>query len=261
MGERSTYPDGEPCWADVVTPDLAAGQRFYTAMFGWEYQNSGPEFGNYSMATLNGKTVAGVTPPPPGLEPGAMPPVWSVYLASADADATAAKVDHAGGKVIMGPMDIPGSGRMFMAVDTAGAAFGVWQPGGHSGAQLTEEPNTPVWAEVHSGEGASEDAFYRSLFDYQQEQIGDGTSFDYNVWSIGDRQVAGRMKEPEPPNPPYWLVYFSVDDTDAAAQRATSNGGRVLWGPDDSPYGRMATLADPNGAVFAVIDPSRRVAG
>src|SRR5262245_2861383 len=101
MGERSSYPDGEPSWADVVTPDLAAGQRFYNAVFGWDYQNSGPEFGNYSMATVNGKLVAGVTPPAPGSEPGSAPPAWTVYLASADVDATAAKIGQAGGKVIM----------------------------------------------------------------------------------------------------------------------------------------------------------------
>jgi predicted enzyme related to lactoylglutathione lyase len=260
MGERSNYPDGEPCWADVVTPDLDAGQRFYNALFSWEYQNSGPEFGNYSMAAVNGKLVAGVTPPPPGSEPGSTPPVWTVYLASADVDATAAKIDKAGGKVIMGPMDVPGSGRFLVAVDPTGATFGVWQAAGHYGAQLTEEPNTPVWAEVHTGDGAAADTFYRSLFDYQQEQIGDGTNFDYTVWSIGDRQVAGRMKEPDS-STPHWLLYFAVDDADAAAQRATGNGGRVLFGPEDSPYGRMATLADPNGAVLGILDPSRRVEG
>ena len=128
MGERSTYPDGEPCWADVVTPDLDAGKRFYTAMFGWEYQDSGPEFGNYSMALLNGKTVAGVTPPPPGVEPGSMPPVWSVYLASADADATAAKVDQAGGKVIMGPMDVPSGQWIIQCQDPQGAHFALLAP-------------------------------------------------------------------------------------------------------------------------------------
>jgi predicted enzyme related to lactoylglutathione lyase len=68
------------------------------------------------------------------------------------------------------------------------------------------------------------------------------------------------MKEPDSPTP-YWLVYFAVDDADAAVQRATGNGGRVLFGLEDSPYGRMATLADPNGAVFGVIDTSRRAEG
>jgi len=204
-----------------------------------------------------GAAAAGIGP----VQQEGMASAWTLYIASDDVDKTAAAITEHGGTVILPPGRVGAMGSLLVALDPTGAAFGVWQPGGHSGAQLTEEPNTPVWAEVHSGEGAPEDAFYRSLFDYRQEQIGDGTSFDYNVWSIGDRQVAGRMKEPEPPNPPYWLVYFSVDDTDAAAQRATSNGGRVLWGPDDSPYGRMATLADPNGAVFAVIDPSRRVEG
>jgi predicted enzyme related to lactoylglutathione lyase len=262
MPERSSYPDGEPCWADVVTPDLDAGRRFYQALFGWEYQDSGPEFGNYTMALVDGKPVAGITPPAPGGE--AAPPMWSVYLASSDVDATAAKIDRAGGKILMGPMDIPGSGRMLVGFDPTGAAFGVWQGTGHLGAQVAGEPNTPGWAELHTRDPEAADAFYRNLFDYQQEQIGDGTNFDYSVWSLGDRQVAGRNRMgPEQPAdvPPHWMLYFTVDDADAVADRAASNGGQVIYGPEDSPYGRMATLLDPHGAMFSIIDTSRRTEG
>src|SRR6266545_4806611 len=95
MPERNAYPDGEPCWADATTPDLDAAQRFYAAVFGWEFQNSGPEFGNYSMCLRDGKPVAGLTPPPPG--PETAPPMWSVYLASSDVDETARRIGRAGG--------------------------------------------------------------------------------------------------------------------------------------------------------------------
>ena len=59
MAHRTRYADGEPCWADVTTPDLDAAQRFYGAVFGWQFQGSGPEFGNYTMALKGGRTVAG----------------------------------------------------------------------------------------------------------------------------------------------------------------------------------------------------------
>jgi uncharacterized protein len=260
--ERSGYPDGEPCWADVVTPDLEAGKEFYRALFGWQFQDSGAEFGNYTMALVDGKPVAGISPPPPGAE--GTPPAWSVYLYSSDVDATAAKVGQGGGKIIMGPLDVPGSGRMLIGLDPTGAAFGVWQGAGHYGAQVTEDPNTPAWAELHTRDGAAADAFYRGLFDYRQEQTGDGATFDYTVWSLGDRQVACRMVDgPEIPAevPPYWMVYFAVDDVDAVVSRATERGGRVQVAPGDTPYGRMAILYDPHGALFAVIDMSRRSEG
>ncbi|MGB8258216.1 MAG: VOC family protein, partial [Pseudonocardiaceae bacterium] len=55
--------------------------------------------------------------------------------------------------------------------------------------------------------------------------------------------------------PAHWVTYFSVADADAAVTAATAGGGSVLSGPDDTPYGRMAFLTDPNGAVFAVMGP------
>jgi len=258
MAERSGYADGEPCWADVTTPDLDAATRFYGAVFGWEFQSTGPEFGNYTMCFKDGKEIVGITPPAPGNE--GMPPVWNVYLASADVAATAARVDANGGKILMGPMEVPGSGHMLFGFDPAGAAFGVWQPTGHLGAKLHGEPGALCWFELNTRD-SSVDGFYRALFGYQQEQIGDGGSMDYTVWTLEDRQVCGRLNMTgQLPDevPPHWIPYFGVDDADAAAQRVLDAGGQVLHPPFDSPYGRIAGCADPHGATFDIIDMSRR---
>ena len=53
--------------------------------------------------------------------------------------------------------------------------------------------------------------------------------------------------------PNYWLVYFSVDDVDDAAARAGSAGGKVMLAPMDFPGGRMAMVADPQGAIFGLL--------
>ena len=55
--------------------------------------------------------------------------------------------------------------------------------------------------------------------------------------------------------PSSWSVYFGTDDTDAALVRIAELGGSVLEGAQDSPYGRLATVADPLGATFRVIQP------
>lgn len=260
MAERSGYADGEPCWADVTTPDLEAGKRFYGAVFGWEFQDTGPDFGHYTMALKDGKEVAAVTPPAPGTDSG-VPPAWSTYLASSDAGATAARVEANGGKIIMGPMEIPGSGHMLVGFDPSGAPFGVWQPGGHLGSKLFGEPGALSWAEINTRDGAAADGFYQALFGYQQQQIGDGDTFDYTLWTIDGRQVCGRQRmgaDFPAAIPPHWMPYFGVDDADAAIQRITEEGGQVRMGPFDSPYGRVAVIADPHGAVFSIIDESRR---
>jgi predicted enzyme related to lactoylglutathione lyase len=55
--------------------------------------------------------------------------------------------------------------------------------------------------------------------------------------------------------PAHWVAYFSVADADAAVAAATAGGGSALAGPHDTPYGRIAFVADPNSAVFAVMGP------
>jgi len=254
MVERTTYLNGEPCWADVVAGDVDAAKEFYGALFGWTYAEAGPEFGNYVMAQRHGYPVAGISPPPPGSEQ--VPSAWTLYLAAHDLDGTASRVHRYGGKIIMGPMEIVDNGRMLFAVDPTGAAFGVWEAGRHTGSQLYGEPGALCWAEVNTRDAEAADTFYRALFDYDQRQLGDGNQFDYTVWSLGGDNRCGRllMTESWEGIPPNWMVYFAVDDTDEAADRARLAGGQLQQPPFDSAQGRIAVMADPNGAVFSIID-------
>ena len=124
MTEFDGYDEGTPCWVDLMTTDLEAAKRFYTDLFGWEYIDTGEMGGGYQLAMKSGKLVAGIGGQMPG-QTG--PAVWTTYLWADDADAVGERVAKAGGNVIMGPMDVPGAGRMSIAVDPTGAAFGVWQ--------------------------------------------------------------------------------------------------------------------------------------
>jgi predicted enzyme related to lactoylglutathione lyase len=259
MVERTGYIDGEPCWADVVAADVPAAQHFYERLFGWEYADSGPDFGHYVMCLKDGRIVAGMSPPMPGSE--RLPAAWSLYLMSHDLAGTARRIDEHGGKLLVAPMEIPDNGRMLFAMDPSGAAFGAWEPGRHTGSQLFDEPGALCWAEVTTREPAVTDHFYQGLFGYRQTTIGNDAGaadapFDYSAWSLGDADpVAGRLTmTPDWDGvPPHWTVYFAADDVDAAAQRALAAGGRVQHGPFDSPQGRLAVIEDPNGAVFTII--------
>jgi predicted enzyme related to lactoylglutathione lyase len=53
--------------------------------------------------------------------------------------------------------------------------------------------------------------------------------------------------------PSNWQVYFNVEDADASIEKAVSLGATVIDGPEDSPFGRLASLADPTGAMFKII--------
>lgn len=257
MVERTGYTDGEPCWADVVAPDIEAGRRFYGAVLGWTFTEPVPEFGEYATCLKDGRPVAGISPPMPDAPPA--PAAWSVYLWTGDADATTKLIEQGGGTVVVPPMEIPGQGRMAFASDPTGAAFGLWEPATHRGSELANEHGAMCWAEVNTRDGAAADAFYAGLFGYRQQQVGDGVTFDYTVWDVGGEPVVGRlaMTAEWGDLAPHWMIYFAVDDCDAAAALVTANGGEVRIAPFDSPHGRTTVVSDPNGAVLSLIDPSR----
>jgi predicted enzyme related to lactoylglutathione lyase len=255
----SAFSDGAPCWADASLPDLEAGQRFYGELLGWTFQDTGEEFGHYTMALRDGKNAAALM----GKMDPSMPTAWSVYLATGDIAKTTAKVRENGGQVVFGPDTVGDVGVMAGAVDPGGSFFGLWQPGGHPGFAAVNTPGAFCWAENHTRDAAAADPFYEAVFGYRGQQVGDGSTFDYKVWSVpgASDPVAGRMQRDDLPAdaPSAYRVYFVVEDCDAAADTVRRLGGQVHQEPQDSPFGRMAAVADDQGATFAVIDVTRRV--
>ncbi|MFI1094572.1 VOC family protein [Streptomyces sp. NPDC020917] len=255
----SAFSEGAPCWADASLPDLAAGQRFYGELLGWTFQDTGEEFGHYTMALRDGKNAAALM----GKMDPSMPTAWSVYLAADDIAKTTAKVRENGGQIVFGPDTVGDVGVMGGAVDPGGSFFGLWQPGAHPGFGVVNEPGGFCWAENHTRDAASADPFYEAVFGYHGQQVGDGSTFDYKVWTVpgAPEPVAGRMQRGDLPAdaPSAYRVYFVVEDCDAAAGTVRRLGGQVQQEPQDSPFGRMAAVTDDQGAAFAIIDVTRRV--
>jgi predicted enzyme related to lactoylglutathione lyase len=233
--ERDEYAPGMPSWVDLGSPDIDGAADFYSGLFGWEATEPGPveETGGYRMFEYKGRPVAGLGPQ---TNPG--PPYWTTYVTVADADATVAKAEEAGG-------------RMAVFADPTGAAIAIWQPGTHPGAGLVSEPNTMCWNELSTRDVPAATEFYGQVFGWTAVPQG-----PYNEWQLDGTTVGGMMQTPDmvPAEvPAHWLVYFAVEDTDAAVARAQELGGSVVVPPMDIQPGRFATLTDPTGAMFAVI--------
>jgi len=250
----SRWPAGIPCWADVSAPDVEAARAFYGAVLGWSFQETGEEYGGYVLAEVRGRAVAGIGP-----AQGDQPPAWTLYLASDDADATAAAVGESGGTVVMPPMDVGALGRMLIASDPSGGVFGVWAAGEHIGASLVNEPGGLAWEDLRSTDPAAARAFYGAVFGYEFHAL-EAAGPDYRLFHLpGDPAPLGGMGgmfgAPEG-TPSHWLVYFNVAGADAAAEAASGSGGQVLAPPFDTSFGRMGALADPAGAVFWIAQPT-----
>jgi predicted enzyme related to lactoylglutathione lyase len=247
------WPDGTPCWVDLGTNDIPKANAFYASVFGWNMEMGGPEIGGYSMARLDGRNAAAIGPimGPPGT-PGA----WSTYLAVSDADAATARITSAGGQLIAGPMDVMDAGRLVVAADVTGAVFGLWQARSHTGVQVANVPGAYTWSEHMSRDFEGAKAFYAAVFGYE---YGDMSSddFSYATLLINGQQVVGGIgalpEDAGEAHPAHWSVYFGTADTDKSVDLVTGNGGRVIRPAADSPYGRMAVVADLHGAVFSLI--------
>jgi len=221
------WPAGTPCWVDVSVDDIPKAVAFYQALFGWDIYAGGPEAGGYAIARRHDRIVAGIGPKfgPPGA-----PSAWTTYLATDDADATAEQIKAAGGQVVHGPMDVMEEGRMAVALDTTGAAFGLWQGGKTTGIGLANEISSLTWDEHLSWDFDAGKAFYRAVFGYQcQDVSGDG--FRYAMLMVDGREVGGigqYAAETPAGTPAAWSAYFAVESTDAAVATAVELGGRVV---------------------------------
>jgi predicted enzyme related to lactoylglutathione lyase len=256
MPERTEYAPGTPSWTDLATPDPAASQEFYGSLFGWSFSSNDtgdPEM-PYIMATLRGKAVAGMMKLSPEMAAGGMPPVWSTYVTVADADAATKQAAELGATVLSGPMDVMTAGRMSVLADPAGAVFCIWEAKESIGAEIVNEPVSLTWTELITPDIEGAKRFYPGLFGWGTESAPMGDGPDYTLWMMGERGIAGALPPPADGIPSYWGVYFAVADTDATVAKAKDLGASVLAEPMDLPeVGRMAALADPQGAAFSII--------
>ena len=76
----------------------------------------------------------------------------------------------------------------------------------------------------------------------------------------GEVPMVGIMDMPdeaaEQETPDHWIVYFHVDDVDATVELAAARGGTAIMAPNQfADIGRIAVVADPQGAVLGLITP------
>ena len=240
------WPAGTPCWVDIAVPDVAAATAFYGAVLGWSFVDHGEQFGHYHFAQAGGRAAAAIGPV---MEEG-QPSAWTVYLATDDADGTAELITANGGSLLVEPMDIPGNGRMGVALDPTGAAFGIWQSAGMNGFQIANEAGSVTWTDARVSDLEAGKAFYSAVFDYTYEVVDDAPG-GYLTCRVGGRDVGGMVATPDGVAS-HWLTYFSVADVDAAVAVADKAGATVLLPAEDTDFGRIGILTDPFGAAFAL---------
>ncbi|MFD9337771.1 VOC family protein [Streptomyces sp. NPDC060028] len=260
------YRTGSPNWLDLGSPDTGAAAAFYGSVFGWQFVSAGPEAGGYGFFQVDGKTVAALGP----LTQEGAQSAWMVHFASPDLQATTEGVRSGGGQVRMEPMDVMGEGWLAQFTDPQGAEFACWQPGKTAGLGLTSVESTLLWVELHTPDPVAAIAFYAGLFGWRSEEM-EAPGMTYRVLSTADggdpqhTSFGGVAPQGEgagggSTTVPRWVPYFHSADVDAHVGVIQGAGGAVLMPAADVPdVGRIAWVADPAGAVFALLKPDPRM--
>jgi uncharacterized protein len=250
---RNSAPLGAPIWIDLATSDIDRAQQFYGTVFGWTFESAGPEYGGYVSAFKDGRPVAGLMQNVPQWN---APDGWTTYFHTADVKATIAKATAAGAVACVEPvepMEIKDKGWMGLLSDPTGAFFGLWQPTGHNGFEVVNEAGVPVYFQLTTRDYGKALDFYREVFGWQTESVSDTDEFRYSTALFDGDALLGVMDgtadlpEGVPSN---WFFFLGADDVDKTVQLIVENGGSVIRGAEDTPYGRLAAVADPTGAGF-----------
>jgi predicted enzyme related to lactoylglutathione lyase len=259
MTTRDSAPLGSPCWVDLWTSDVEGSRHFYCELFGWEAQEPSPDFGGYFMFHRDGVPVAG------GMgDMGDAPAdnTWKIYLSVDDINATITAAETASAQVIVPAMAVADLGTQAVLIDPTGAVVGAWQPGTFPGFTVLDVPGAPTWSELFTRDFSTAIDFYRSVFHWDTKVEGDSDAFRYTTMRNpdGEGELAGVMDAraflPEG-QPAHWSIYWHTDDADATIATLEKLGGSVIVEVQDTPYGRLATVADPAGAVFKLRTPSQ----
>jgi predicted enzyme related to lactoylglutathione lyase len=252
MGERTQYAPGTFSWTDLTTTDQEAAKTFYTGLFGWEIEDLPVgETVYYSMARVDGKRVAAISPQPQMLRDAGAPPTWNSYVTVESADATAERAKGLGANEMSPPFDVMEAGRMAVLQDPQGAFFMAWEPKDTIGAELVNVPGALCWNELQSPDLEASTAFYSALFDWTIAPF-EASPEPYLVIMNGERSNGGIREVTPPGTPPHWLVYFGTEDIDAGLAKVEELGGTKIAGPIDIQIAKIGIVQDPQGAVFAL---------
>ncbi|TQF04699.1 VOC family protein [Kitasatospora acidiphila] len=243
---------GSPCWVQLSTSDLAESQRFYGRLFGWTATAQDPQYGGYTIFSLDGAPAAAVAP----LMNPQQPVQWLLAFATPSADEVSDAAKAAGAQLWMGPMDVGPLGRWALLSDPTGAPFTLWQAGQFAGFGVADEPNAFGWIDLATRNRDAAVAFYKSVFGWEVTPSEQYPMVGLAGKMFGGVMEMGTMFPPEVPS--HWTPFFMVRDVDAAAGSASKLGAEIMHGPVDVEMEngpRIAVIRDPQGAAFGVFAP------
>jgi predicted enzyme related to lactoylglutathione lyase len=255
MAVRDHYPHGQFCWVDLVSRDMSEAREFYRRLFGWQSTDldtqGGPPYAHFELA---GRSVAGLGQMTQEMLNKKLPAMWNSYVHVDDIQAVCAKVTQLGGTITVPVMKILDAGSRAFIRDPTGAQVGLWQKDQHYGAALHQDFHCFCWNELCTRDVDRAADFFGQLLDWEFAEYPSLLGKYYVIRNRGEEcsgllQIDHRWGE----MPPCWLVYFAVQSVDITVDQLRQLGGYVLVHPFDIQEGRLAVVADGQGAMFDLV--------
>jgi predicted enzyme related to lactoylglutathione lyase len=247
---------GKLVFVELLTPDLAAAERFYGGLFGWTFKDIQTGAGAYASVWLDGRQVGAMLqrPLPSGKQRQS---AWLSFLAATDVDAAKKLVLQQGGKVLLEPHDVPRRGREAVFADPQGAVFAALASSDGDGPDELADIGDWIWSSLQTTDPDADAAFYQGLFGYEVYELPADPGAMHLMLSSGDylRASANTLPSKAAGVHPHWLDYVRVADAEQSVAKAVALGGRVLVKPQlDRHGGKVAVVTDPLGAPFGLLE-------
>ncbi len=243
---------GKFVWADLVTDDVPAAQKFYAGLFGWNFRY----VGDYVIACNDDRPLGGIFHRPRPADQSAQPR-WFGYISVPSVNRVKKTVARLGGKMLVPPQELPKRGRQAVFADPEGALFGVVNSSSGDSPDFLADPGDWIWIQLLSRDGRKASEFYRAVGGYQiVENAEPNRVSDFVLTSEGYARATVRtIPKANTQVQPTWLPYVRVKNVPESVALAKELGGKVLVEPAPGLLdGKVAVVADPTGAAIGILE-------
>jgi hypothetical protein len=256
------HQPGRIVWHDLLTEDADVTQRFYSELFGWEFETVPVALGfgeslNYSIISNKGVPIGGMVDTS-GFDNPQNQSQWVSFISTADIEQSVKVLQASGGLLQAGPVDLGARGQLALVADPQGALFALLQTRDGDPVERAPRVGDFIWNELWTVNAGEAESFYQALFNYQaaHHDLAGGASYRYlsseNDSGFHVPRIAIRTN-PIIDLEPTWVSYVRVVSPQAIVDQVEALGGQVLLAPQVNDIGgTLAIIVDPSGAGLVV---------
>jgi predicted enzyme related to lactoylglutathione lyase len=249
---------GKVIWRDLLTSTPAESRRFYTTLFGWQFETvdgtpaTADSTEAYYLIRHKGQIIGGLVDAnyldlPDNVSQ------WISVVSVNDVETITVEVIEQGGTTVTAPTDLGRRGVMAIIKDNQGALVALLQTAGDPPDRKIRVGDF-LWDEIWTQDADDATVWYAGIFGYepgQRDNIDGETSYHY--LAINSVPRVGILPNPIIGLEPVWMTYVRVDAAEPITAQVEALGGKIIVDPQPRALGgEVAVITGPSGAGIAL---------